>query len=232
MSNQSPQSFEVSVPSGRHALTGILAIPAEPTGVVVFAHGSGSSRSSPRNQTVAAALVGDGFATLLFDLLTADEERDDRLTRRYRFDISLLAERMVHVIEWVERSAHLHSLPIGLFGASTGAAAALIAAARLRNISAVVARGGRPDLASDELADVECPTLFVVGGDDTEVLALNRFALARLRAPAKLHVVPGADHLFEEPRALREVVAAASAWFSQHLVGGRARTEPHELWTH
>jgi len=232
MSIQHARMLEVVVPAGRHGLAGDLAIPDDATGVVVFAHGSGSSRASPRNRAVAAALVDDGFATLLFDLLTPEEERADRATRHFRFDVSLLAERMVHVIEWVARSDYLCSLPIGLFGASTGAAAALIAAARLRTISAVVSRGGRPDLAMDELADVECPTLLVVGGADTEVLALNRFALARMRAPALMHVVPDADHLFEEPRALREVVAVASAWFSQHLVGGRARTEPHELWNH
>jgi dienelactone hydrolase len=221
------RSIEIMIPAAGRSLAGELALPEEPTGLVVFAHGRGSSRASPRDQAVASALRDDGFATLLFDLLTPEEGEADRA----RFDLSLLAERLIAAVEWVERCEHASSLAIGLFGASTGAAAALSAAARLRNVSAVVSRGGRPDLAIDELPAVECPTLLIVGGADPEVLSLNQFALARLRAPARLHVVTAADHLFEEPRALREVVDVASAWFSQHLVGGRARAEPHELWT-
>ena len=199
------------------ALVGDLTVPSEPTGTIVFAHGSGSGRTSPRNRAVAGSLVNDGFATLLFDLLTRDEEIAERDTRHLRFDIPLLAGRLIGAVEWVRRLDELARLPIGLFGASTGAAAALIAATRTE-IDAVVSRGGRPDLAGDALRDVRCPSLFIVGGADLEVLDLNRWAMQRMtEAIVELHVVPRAEHLFEEPGALREVTDVASRWFQQYL---------------
>jgi dienelactone hydrolase len=223
---------EVHIRTGRVVLAGDLAVPLNAAGIVVFAHGSGSSRLSPRNRVVADRLGDAGFATLLFDLLTRDEEISERHTGHLRFDIPLLAERLIGAIEWIERYDRTAMLPVGLFGASTGAAAALIAAARLRNVSAVVSRGGRPDLAEEELEDVSCPTLFIVGGDDPDVLELNRLAIEKMTADVELHVVSGATHLFEEPGALDEVVTAAAIWFERHLIGGRARTEPYELWDH
>jgi putative phosphoribosyl transferase len=224
--------IQVHIPTSRVMLTGDLVVPARASGIIVFAHGSGSSRRSPRNRAVAEELVHDGFATLLFDLLTHEEELSERDTRHLRFDIPLLADRLLGAIEWIERHDLIATLPVGLFGASTGAAAALIAAARLRNISAVVSRGGRPDLAEDELENVTSPTLLIVGGEDRVVVELNRRALERMTAPAELYIVQGATHLFEEPGALDEVIDAASMWFQRHLIGGRARTEPHELWGH
>jgi dienelactone hydrolase len=183
---------------------------------VVFAHGSGSSRLSPRNRAVAGALVHDGLATLLLDLLTPGEEAAERTTRHLRFDIPLLASRLVGAVDWVARQAARRALPIGLFGASTGAAAALIAATRT-GVRAVVSRGGRPDLAGDALSRVRCPTLLIVGGADVEVFELNRRAMKRMPASTAIHIVPHAGHLFEEPGALAEVVAAASQWFRKHL---------------
>jgi pimeloyl-ACP methyl ester carboxylesterase len=224
--------IQVHIPIGRVLLTGDLVVPASPAGIILFAHGSGSSRRSVRNRAVAEELVHDGFATLLFDLLTREEELSERETRHLRFDIALLSDRLIGAIEWIERHDPTATLPVGLFGASTGAAAALIAAARLRNISAVVSRGGRPDLAEDELEDVTSPTLLIVGAEDRVVVELNRRALERMTAPAELYLVQGATHLFEEPGALDEVIDAASMWFQRHLIGGRARTEPHELWGH
>lgn len=215
----------VTVTAGAVALTGDLTVPPEPAGIVVFAHGSGSGRLSPRNRTVAQALVGEGLATLLFDLLTRDEETAERYTRHLRFDIPLLANRLVGAIEWVNRQDRLAMLPIGLFGASTGAAAALIAATRT-DVDAVVSRGGRPDLAHDALPRVRCPTLLIVGGDDTEVIELNRRALRQMTAPATLHIVPGAGHLFEEPGTLNEVMRLAAEWFREHLA------TPHWRETH
>lgn len=197
-------------------LTGDLTVPPQASGIVVFAHGSGSGRLSPRNRTVAQSLVDGGLATLLFDLLTRDEEVAERHTRHLRFDIPLLAGRLVGAVEWVSRQDRIASLPVGLFGASTGAAAALIAATRT-DVAAVVSRGGRPDLAGDALPRVRCPTLFIVGGADVDVLELNRRAMRKLTAPAELHIVPGAGHLFEEPGALREVIDVASQWFARHL---------------
>jgi dienelactone hydrolase len=214
----------VRIPSQGLTLIGDLIVPSSPGGIIVFAHGSGSSRASPRNQAVAEALVHEGFATLLFDLLARDEDR--------RFEIPLLAERLIGAIEWVERHDRTADLPVGIFGASTGAAAALLAAARLGNISAIVSRGGRPDLAEEELPSVRCPTLFIVGGADPEVLELNRRALDRMTAEARLRIVQGATHLFQEPGALREVTDLATDWFHKHLIGARARGEPHELWNH
>lgn len=203
---------EVSV--GPLGLPGILSCPPHPLGIILFAHGSGSSRLSPRNTYVAKALNRSGFATLLFDLLTPEEEAD----RRNVFDIALLADRLCEAIEWVSGQPRIAPLAIGLFGASTGAAAALVAAASLKDsVAAVVSRGGRPDMAAHYLEAVQAPTLLIVGGDDTEVLDLNRSALDRLQATKALEIVPGATHLFSEPGALDAVVAAAAAWFESYL---------------
>lgn len=185
-------------------------------GTVVFAHGSGSSRLSPRNRAVADFVRTGGFTTVLADLLTSEEESTDVRTREYRFDIDMLAERVEGVVEWVRDR---NSLPIGLFGASTGAAAALIAAASLpSDVSAVVSRGGRPDLAGDALSRVEAPTLLIVGGRDHQVLDLNQAAAAQMTAPTLIEVVLGATHLFEEPGALERVAELALGWFRRHLV--------------
>jgi len=202
-------------------LEGMLALPATaPSGLILFAHGSGSSRFSPRNNFVAAELRQAGLATLLFDLLSQSEEQD----RANVFDIELLAERLAAATEWVQSSPELRSMPIGYFGASTGAAAALVAAARLGNrIGAVVSRGGRPDLAGEALAKVAAPTLLIVGGADTEVLTLNRAAQRALHCTNRLEIVAGATHLFEESGALDKVVVLARDWFLGHLAGPRAR---------
>lgn len=199
---------------GPLALEGDLTLPAQPRALVVFAHGSGSTRRSPRNRLVAQALQERSLGTLLFDLLTRDEADD----RAKVFDIELLGQRLIDTLDWLDRRPALASLPVGLFGASTGAAAALVAAAaRPRRVFAVVSRGGRPDLAAQALPKVKAPTLLIVGGEDTEVLELNRQAMERLRAPAELAVVPGATHLFEEPGALQSVAAEAGQWFTTHL---------------
>ena len=207
------------VEAGPLRLPGTLTVPDHPRGVVVFVHGSGSSRLSPRNTRVADALNDAGFATLLFDLLTEEEEAD----RRNVFDIHLLAERLVGVVEWLEGQEAIAGLPLGLFGASTGAAAALVAAERLGpRVAAIVSRGGRPDLAGEALGFVRAPVLLVVGGNDTDVLALNRIALTRLAGEAALSVVPGASHLFPEPGALDRVVGLALDWFEARLADDRA----------
>ncbi|GAA3494956.1 dienelactone hydrolase family protein [Streptomyces prasinosporus] len=214
-------SETVTVPSGKADLTGDLVVPAGARGVVVFAHGSGSSRLSPRNRAVAEVLRRAGFGTLLMDLLTEDEERRDSVTAEHRFDIALLARRLVGAVDWLERRPDTADLPTGLFGASTGAAAALVAAAeRPRRVSAVVSRGGRPDLADAALPLVTAPVLLVVGGDDETVLDLNRRAAEALPAAHALHVVPGATHLFPEPGALERVAEAAAGWFREHLGDG------------
>ncbi|AXI89945.1 dienelactone hydrolase family protein [Streptomyces griseoincarnatus] len=211
-------SASVTVPSGAVALRGDLEIPVGARGVVLFAHGSGSSRLSPRNRAVAGMLRRAGFGTLLLDLLTAAEEDEDAATGRHRFDIGLLAGRLAHAVDWLEDRTDAVDLPVGLFGASTGAAAALVAATeRPRRVSAVVSRGGRPDLAGDALPLVACPVLLVVGGADTQVLDLNREAARRLSAPYRLDVVPGATHLFGEPGALERVAELAAGWFTEHL---------------
>ncbi len=190
----------------------------EPVGLVIFVHGSGSGRHSPRNRHVAEILQEAGMRTLLLDLLTVDEERIDAQTREYRFNISLLAERVVEVIEWVGAQPDLGDQAIGLFGASTGAAAALIAAAeRPSDVAAVVSRGGRPDLADDALPRVQAPTLLIVGGNDPMVEELNRQAQSSLTAESRLEIVPGATHLFEEPGTLNTVAALAAGWFLEHL---------------
>jgi dienelactone hydrolase len=220
-------SDTVTIDAAGVPLTGDVSVPPHARGIVAFAHGSGSSRLSPRNRSVASALVGDGFATLLFDLLTADEERAERHTRHHRFDLELLTGRLVAAIDWINRQPRLASLPIGLFGASTGAAAALIASTRTE-VAAVVSRGGRADLAGSVLPSVRTPTLLIVGGEDEDVLELNRQALRAIPGPASLQVVPYATHLFEEPGALAEVTRLASAWFLEHL----AADHPREPRTH
>ena len=218
----------LQLPAGRVVLEGDLSVPAYPRGLVVFAHGSGSSRKSPRNRFVAEALRARGLATLLFDLLTPEEERADAWDAHLRFDIPLLADRLVRVTDWLAHQGGVGVLPLGLFGASTGAAAALIAAAARPNaVKAVVSRGGRPDLAEDALPRVRAPVLLLVGGDDDEVLQLNREAYARLRAQKALSVVPGATHLFEEPGALEEVARRAADWFANHLAAQHAPAEVH-----
>ena len=195
-------------------LEGSVAVPAAAKGIVLFAHGSGSGRLSPRNKFVAQGLRQSGIATLLFDLLTENEADD----RRNVFDIALLAERLSMATSWVRQDAETARLKIGYFGASTGAAAALVAAAAEGDrVAAVVSRGGRPDLAGAALAVVKAPTLLIVGGDDTVVLGLNRAALAELHCPKQLSVVPGATHLFEEPGALEAVVEHARSWFLTHF---------------
>jgi len=203
---------------GSLALPGDLVIPAQALGLVVFAHGSGSGRLSPRNQWVARALQQAHLATLLFDLLTEEEARDRRLV----FDIDLLAQRVVESIHWTEHHPELAHLRLGLFGASTGAAAALVAAAnRPDRVAALVSRGGRPDLALASLSSVQAPTLLIVGGLDTEVLELNRQAMRLLTTQKRLEVIPGAGHLFEEPGALSSVAALAASWFQKHLATRR-----------
>lgn len=201
--------------AGETAVRGDLTVPADAVGIVVFAHGSGSSRLSPRNVAVARTLQDYRLGTVLFDLLSADEDRDVAL----RFDIPLLARRLSQVMEELSGNERTASLPVGLFGASTGAAAALRAAAdRPETVRAVVSRGGRPDLAGEALPRVSCPALLIVGGDDPEVRRLNEEAATRLGGPAELRMVPGATHLFEEPGALEAVAEMAATWFSTHLV--------------
>jgi dienelactone hydrolase len=213
------EEHSVRVAAGAVTVEGNLVVPAGTAGVVLFAHGSGSSRRSPRNRAVARALQDRGLATLLIDLLTAEEEAIDLETAQLRFDIDLLAERLAGATDWLAGRRDTRGLRIGYFGASTGAAAALVAAAlRPREIGAVVSRGGRPDLAGDSLARVEAPTLLIVGGYDTEVIALNREAYARLLCKKKLEIVPRATHLFEEPGTLEAVARLAGDWFLEHLV--------------
>ena len=216
-----PAQMDVEIAVGPVCLQGILGQPAAPCGVVVFAHGSGSGRLSSRNQAVAAALQRDGIATLLFDLLTAEEEAGERDSGRLRFDIALLALRLIAVTRWVREASSLASLRVGYFGASTGAAAALVAAAEAP-VHAVVSRGGRPDLAGAALSRVRAPTLLIVGGADTQVLALNRQAMARMSCEHALAIVPHAGHLFEEPGTLQEVIRLAGDWFKRHLCGERS----------
>lgn len=211
----------IELPGQDLRLQGIVGRPARPIGVVLFAHGSGSGRLSPRNQFVARTLERAGCATLLFDLLTEAEEDEERYTRHLRFDIGLLAGRLLAVTRWSSSQPALSSLPIGYFGASTGAAAALVAAAEAgRNeiaIAAVVSRGGRPDLAGSALPEVRAPTLLIVGSEDTLVIELNRKALAQLRCTKSLELVPNATHLFEEPGTLAMAAELAADWFTRHL---------------
>jgi dienelactone hydrolase len=208
----------VTVPVGRTTLEGNLSLPEGAYGIVLFAHGSGSSRHSPRNRSVARSLQEGGLATLLIDLLTTDEEAIDLRTRHLRFDIGLLAERLVGATEWLTHEADTRGLPVGYFGASTGGGAALVAAAeRPEAVGAVVSRGGRPDLAGSALSQVQAPTLLIVGGADDQVIALNEEALAQLRCAKRLEIVPRATHLFEEPGALEAVARLAGEWFERYL---------------
>jgi putative phosphoribosyl transferase len=208
----------VKIPAGKATINGNLTVPPKAKGIVLFAHGSGSSRFSPRNTMVAREINKAGIATLLIDLLTEEEETKDEFTGKYRFDIDLLASRLIFATEWLTTNPNTAKLEVGYFGASTGAAAALIAAAKHpEQIKAVVSRGGRPDLAGDYLSRVKAPTLLIVGGDDTEVLQLNREALEQLRSDKKLTVVPGATHLFEESGKLEQVAKLAIEWFSKYL---------------
>jgi putative phosphoribosyl transferase len=208
----------VSIAAGSALLQGDLVIPDRAAGIVIFAHGSGSSRHSRRNRYVASALQAENLATLLMDLLTSEEESIDAQTGHLRFDIELLADRLVAATDWLETLPETRTLRVGYFGASTGAGAALVAAAdRQERVTAVVSRGGRPDLAGTALTRVRAPTLLVVGGRDPTVLRLNQEALASLRAEAKLEIVPGATHLFEEAGALEIVAQLAGRWFGKYL---------------
>lgn len=210
----------VSIPARGATLRGNLNIPGGPRGLVAFAHGTGSSRYSPRNRFVASVLREARLATLLLDLLTEEEEAVDLRTAHLRFDIGLLADRLVAVTDWLSERPETGRLRLGLFGASTGAAAALIAAAQRPDaIAAVVSRGGRPDLAAPALPAVRAPTLLIVGGDDHPVIELNRRAYAQLRCVKQLVIIPGASHLFEEEGALEQVAALARDWFEEHLCG-------------
>ncbi len=207
----------LSMAVGENTLQGLLRLPRGAKGIVLFAHGSGSGRLSPRNTFVAETLSAAGLATCLFDLLTSEEEAIDTVTAELRFNIPLLTERLEAATRWIHEQPELKSLAIGYFGASTGAAAALGAAARVSEVAAVVSRGGRPDLAGPALADVRAPTLLIVGGEDREVLALNRKALSRMSCEAHLEIVPHATHLFVEPGTLERVASLAADWFVRHL---------------
>ena len=209
---------EVRIPAGRAMLDGDLTIADQAKALVLFVHGSGSSRHSPRNQFVARTLNDAGLATLLFDLLTPEEESVDIYTREHRFDIGLLAERLVYATNWANEQKQTRDLQIGYFGSSTGGGAALVAAAESPNeVGAVVSRGGRPDLAGDALPKVEAPTLLIVGGEDRVVIDLNEQARAQMKCECKIDIVPGATHLFEEPGAIEQVSKFANDWFLSHL---------------
>jgi putative phosphoribosyl transferase len=211
---------EVQIQAGQAALSGNLHIPDGAAALVLFAHGSGSSRHSPRNQFVARTLNNAGLATLLFDLLTPEEESIDARTAELRFNIGLLAERLVHATKWAKQQEQTRDLRIGFFGSSTGGSAALVAAAEIpKDVGAVVSRGGRPDLADEALPKVQAATLLIVGGNDDVVIELNEQARDRMRCEVKLEIVPGATHLFEEPGALEKVAKLASDWFLLHAAG-------------
>ncbi|WP_410820026.1 dienelactone hydrolase family protein [Micromonospora sp. 050-3] len=208
----------VTIPIGDAQLPADLTLPTRPVGVVLFAHGSGSSRHSPRNVAVARTLNDSGLGTVLADLLTPAEDEVDARTAELRFDIGLLASRLAGIVDWLAVERPAGDVPIGLFGASTGAAAALVAASsRADRVAAVVSRGGRPDLAGNALAQVRTPTLLLVGGLDEEVITLNERALAELGEVGELRVIPGATHLFEEPGTLEQVADQAGSWFTTHL---------------
>jgi dienelactone hydrolase len=222
------QERTVQVISGEVTLEGSLTLPSDPRGVVLFAHGSGSSQFSPRNRFVAQKLVDARLATLLLDLFTSDEEYLDARTRQLRFDINLLTHRLIGATDWLHAHPSLSELSIGLFGASTGAAGALVVAAeRPDAVKAVVSRGGRPDLAGSALVRVHAPTLLIVGGRDVPVIQLNREAFEQLAGEKQLEIVPGAAHLFEEPGALEEVAQLAARWF-QHYLPEPARMARHD----
>ena len=213
---------EVQIPAGRAVLSGNLTIPENAIALVLFAHGSGSSRHSPRNQFVASILNRSGLGTLLFDLLTPEEEALDLYIREYRFNIGLLAERLVQATNWSRQQEQTRDFRVGYFGSSTGGAAALVAAAQLtQDIGAVVSRGGRPDLAGDALPKVQASTLLIVGGNDNTVIELNEMARDQMRCEVKLAIIPGATRLFEEPGTLEQVAKFASDWFVLHLIRKR-----------
>jgi len=217
VSNKDEENL-VKIPIGKVMLEGNLVVPKDAEGVVLFAHGSGSSRFSSRNRYVAGEIQKAGLSTLLFDLLTKEEEVIDMQTRHLRFDIEFLAHRLIGATEWVKKNAKTRNLTIGYFGASTGAAAALIAAVKYPNdINAVVSRGGRPDLAMQYLPKVKAPTLLIVGGNDVPVIEMNKEAMEQLHTEKKLEIVPGASHLFEEPGTLEEVAKLAAEWFVHYL---------------
>lgn len=208
----------VRVPSGKATVEGDLVVPQGANGIVLFAHGSGSGRFSPRNQYVAKMLNEAGMATLLIDLLTKEEEEIDSRTRQFRFDIELLAKRLMDATKWLKKDRATKNLASGYFGASTGAAAGLMAAAKLpQDVKVVVSRGGRPDLAADYLPKVRAPVLLIVGGNDPVVIDLNKEAMKHLAAEKRLEIIPGASHLFEEPGKLEEVARLAADWFSKHF---------------
>jgi putative phosphoribosyl transferase len=208
----------IAIPSGTIQLDGLLYVPKKSSGLVLFVHGSGSSRFSTRNQFVARCLNKANLATLLFDLLTPEEDLVDNLTREFRFDIQLLASRLVNVTKWCKAQPELRPLGTGYFGASTGGGAALVAAATLpEEVHAVVSRGGRPDLAVESLSQVLAPTLLIVGELDDVVIELNKSAMSQMNCIKQLEIVPGATHLFEEPGALNEVARLAKAWFTSYL---------------
>jgi dienelactone hydrolase len=214
---------EVQIPAGRAVLSGNLTIPEDAVGLVLFAHGSGSGRHSPRNQFVARTLNDAGLATLLFDLLTQNEEAIDMRTGEHRFNIGLLAERLGHATTWAKQQEQTRDLRLGYFGSSTGGGAALVAAAEIpQDAGAIVSRGGRPDLAGDALPKVQAPTLLILGGNDDIVIELNEMARDQMRCEVRLEIVPGATHLFEEPGALERVAKLASDWFVNHIGAGSA----------
>ena len=209
---------EVQIPAERAVLSGNLTIPDNAVGLVLFAHGSGSSRHSPRNQFVARTLNRSGLGTLLFELLTPEEEALDIYTREHRFNIGLLAERLMHATKWAGQQKETRDLCIGYFGSSIGGAAALVAAAELpQDVGAVVSRGGRPDLAGDALPKVQAPILLIVGGNDDIVIELNAMARDQMRCEVRVEIIPGATHLFEEPGALEQAAKLASDWFVNHI---------------
>jgi putative phosphoribosyl transferase len=231
MSAETATPLPVRLDLAEATLNGDLSLPPNAQGLVIFAHGSGSSRQSRRNRAVAEVLQHGRLGTLLLDLLTEGEDRVDAVTGQFRFNIALLADRLVSAIDWARAHPHTSPLPVGLFGASTGAAAALIAAGqRHEAVRGVVSRGGRPDLAEESLELVVAPTLLIVGGHDDAVIELNRKAFARLKAPKELQIVPGATHLFEEPGALERVSQLAKEWFERHLARSEtarpARAQP------
>ena len=208
----------VSIQAGAVTLEGTMGVPARAHGIILFAHGSGSSRFSPRNRFVARVFRDAGMGTLLLDLLSRSEEDVDEVTRHYRFDIAMLADRLVAAIDWLQREPETSELPVGLFGASTGGGAALVAAAKKPDrVNAVVSRGGRPDLAGDALPRVEAPALLIVGGRDDVVISLNEQARGAMTGEVRLEIVPGATHLFEERGALEQVASLARDWFLSHL---------------
>lgn len=209
---------------GPTTLHGVLGLPGDPFGLVMFVHGSGSSRFSPRNRYVAEVIREANVATLLFDLLSPQEDRVDQFTGEIRFNIGFLTERVISATAWLRGQPGVEDMPLGYFGASTGAAAALAAAAELGEVGAVVSRGGRPDLVEDILPQVTAPTLLVVGGKDTQVIEMNRRAFERLKSTKDMKIVAGASHLFEEPGALEKVASLAATWFKRYLVNYRAKS--------